>query len=398
MPAGLTAVFAVACGLMVANLYYAQALIGEIAPALGMHDTIAGLIVTLTQLGYGAGLLFIVSLADLVENKRLILTLLGGATMGLLGILFARNAMTFLIFSFLTGFCSVGAQVLVPLAAHLAPEHRRGRVVGNIMGGLIAGIMLARPVANGLAVIGGWRLIFGASAAASLILAAVLAFALPQRRPTPGLHYGQILHSSLTLLLRTPVIRRRTAYQMSLFAAFNLFWTAVPLLLARQFGLGQIGIGLFALAGAGGALAAPIAGRAADRHYIRSSTLASLAAAMAACLLAGWSAAAHALIALAIAAIALDAATQFNQVVGQRVLYSIRPEARGRINASYMTCVFLGGAIGSSLAGWTFSHGGWWMTALTGAALLGPALILFLTEDQASATMPSRQGAPPDAH
>jgi predicted MFS family arabinose efflux permease len=398
MPAGLTAVFAVACGLMVANLYYAQALIGDIAPALGLHDNAAGLIVTLTQLGYGAGLLFIVSLADLVENKRLILTLLAGATLGLVGIVFARSAAAFLLLSFLTGFCSVGAQVLVPLAAHLAPEHRRGRVVGNIMGGLIAGIMLARPVANGLAVIGGWRLIFGVSAVASLALAAVLAFALPQRRPAPGLHYGQILQSSLLLLLRTPVIRRRTAYQASLFAAFNLFWTAVPLLLARQFGLGQIGIGLFALAGAGGALAAPIAGRAADRNWIRSGTFASLAAAMAACLLAGWSGAAHALIALAIAAIVLDAGTQFNQVIGQRVLYSILPDARGRINASYMTCVFIGGAIGSSLAGWTFGHGGWWTTALTGAALLIPAMLLFLSElGQPTAVRPAQDG-PPKAH
>jgi len=379
-PARMTALFAASCGLMVANLYYAQALIGDIAPALGLHDSAAGLIVTLTQLGYGAGLLLIVSLADLVENKRLILAMLTGATAGLIGIFVSRDPVSFLFFAFVTGFCSVGAQVMVPLAAHLAPEKRRGRVVGNIMGGLIAGIMLARPVANGLAAAGGWRTIFGVSAAASLILGVALAAVLPTRHPRTELHYGQILRSSLSLLLHTPTIRRRTIYQMSLFAAFNLFWTAVPLMLVRSFGFGQIGIALFALAGAAGALPAPVAGRSADRGYIQSATFASLLTALAACLLAAWAGAVHALLFLAVAAILLDAGTQFNQVVGQRVLYSILPEARGRINASYMTCVFIGGAVGSSLASWTLARGGWQAASLTGAALLIPALLLFLTE------------------
>ncbi|RZM05513.1 MAG: MFS transporter, partial [Sphingomonas sp.] len=122
MTPALTTVFAVACGMMVANLYYAQALIGEIAPALGLHGSTAGLIVTLTQLGYGAGLLLIVSLADLVENRRLILTMVAGTTIGLIGVVFSTGALSFLVFSFVTGFCSVGAQIMVPLAAHLAPD------------------------------------------------------------------------------------------------------------------------------------------------------------------------------------------------------------------------------------------------------------------------------------
>jgi predicted MFS family arabinose efflux permease len=376
----LTALFAVACGMMVANLYYAQALIGEIAPALGLRDSLAGLVVTLTQLGYGAGLLLIVSLADLVENKRLILTMLAGATIGLVGLLLAHAPGSFFLFSFVTGFCSVGAQVMVPFAAHLAPEESRGRVVGNIMGGLIAGIMLARPLANALAAIGGWRTVFAVSAAAMVMLGLVLAVMLPQRRPRPGLHYGQILGSSLALLVRTPVIRRRTVYQASLFAAFNLFWTAVPLELARAFGFGQIGIALFALAGAAGALAAPIAGHFADRGYIRLGTFGALSGGIAACLIAGWGAAAHRLVLLGLGAVLLDAATQFNQVTGQRVLYSILPEARGRINASYMTCVFIAAAIGSTLAGWTLAHGGWHITMLAGVAVLTPAFVLFLTE------------------
>jgi len=382
---GLTAVFAVACGLMVANLYYAQALIGAIAPDLGLRGAVAGLVVTATQLGYGAGLFFVVCLADRVENKRLILTLTIGACLGLVGIWMAQGAASFLLFSFVTGFCSVGAQIMVPLAAHLAPEERRGRVVGNIMGGLIAGIMLARPIANGLAAIAGWRAIFAVSAVAMVGLVLLIVRTVPERRPRPDLRYGQLLLSSLSLLRGSPVIQRRTAYQALLFAAFNLFWTAAPLLLAQRFGLGQGGVALFALAGAGGALAAPFAGRLGDRGHVRAGTAAALILAIGAFLLAGWAAAAQALIVLAVAAVILDAATQLNQVLGQRVLFSIAPEARGRINAVYMTVVFLGGALGSVLATVSFAHGGWTATASVGALLVGGAFMLFLTEHRTAA-------------
>lgn len=381
---GLTAVFSIACGLMVANLYFAQAMIVEIGPDLGLTGWTAGLLVTLPQLGYGAGLFFIVSMADRFENKRLILLLTVGACLGQLGTWMSMGARSFLLFSFVTGFCSVGAQIMVPLAAHLAPEQSRGRVIGNIMGGLITGIMLARPLANGLAAITGWRTVFGLSAISLAGLALLLARFVPERRPKPDLRYGQLLLSSLSLLVTTAAIRRRTAYHATLFAAFNLFWTAAPLLLATRFNLGQGGIALFALAGVGGALAAPFAGRLGDRGHIRAGTAVALASAIAAFLIARWAAAVHALVLLAAAAILLDAATQLNQVLGQRVLFSILPEARGRINAVYMTAVFLAGALGSTLATLSFDKGGWAATASVGAAMGTGALLLFSTEPRHS--------------
>ena len=194
------------------------------------------------------------------------------------------------------------------------------------------------------------------------------------------MHYGQILVSTISLLVREPVIRRRAAYQATLFATFHLFWTATPLFLAARFGFGQRGIALFALAGAGGALAAPIAGRLADRGYIRAGTRGALIAAIVAFLIAGWSGTAEILILLALGAILLDGATQFNQVISQRVIYAIAPEARGRITSIFMTTVFLGGAVGSSLAPLTFIRGGWMATMLTGAAAVSVAFLLFLTE------------------
>ena len=380
MSPALIAVFAVACGAMAANLYYAQALIGLIAPAIGLAPRMAGFTVTLTQLGYGTGLLFIVSLADLVENRRLALVMLCGVIVSLVGVATARSAPAFLLFSYLTGFCCVGAQILIPFAAHMATDETRGRVVGNIMGGLVTGIMLARPAASFLAASFGWRAIFWVSAAGMVVIGAVLTRMLPERRPTTQLHYGQILVSTISLLVREPVIRRRAAYQATLFATFHLFWTATPLFLAARFGFGQRGIALFALAGAGGALAAPIAGRLADRGYIRAGTRGALIAAIVAFLIAGWSGTAGILIVLALGAILLDGATQFNQVISQRVIYAIAPEARGRITSIFMTTVFLGGAVGSSLAPLTFIRGGWMATMLTGAAAVSVAFLLFLTE------------------
>ena len=380
MRPALIAVFAVACGALVANIYYAQALIGLIAPAIGLAPRMAGFTVTLTQLGYGTGLLFIVSLADLVENRRLALVMLSGVIVSLVGVATAHSAPAFLFFSFLTGFCSVGAQILIAFAAHMATDETRGRVVGNIMGGLVTGIMLARPAASFLAASFGWRAIFWVSAAGMVVLGAVLARMLPERRPTTQLHYGQILVSTLRLLVREPVIRRRAAYQAMLFATFHLFWTATPLFLAARFGFGQRGIAVFALAGAGGALAAPIAGRLADRGYIRAGTMGALLTAIIAFLVAGWSGTAGVLIMLALGAILLDGATQFNQVISQRVIYAIAPEARGRITSVFMTTVFLGGAVGSSLAPLTFIRGGWMATMLTGAAAVSVAFLLFLTE------------------
>ena len=377
---GLTAVFAFACGAMVANLYYSQALIGLIAPAIGLAPRMAGFTVTLTQLGYGAGLLFIVSLADLVENRRLALVMLAGVVLSLVGVATSTSATTFLCFSFLTGFCCVGAQILVPFAAHLATDENRGRVVGNIMGGLVTGIMLARPAASLLAASFGWRAIFWVSAVGMVALEMLLMRMLPQRLPRTNLHYGQILVSSMKLLFTQPVIRRRAAYQAAMFAAFNLFWTGVPLFLAQRFGFGQRGIALFALAGAGGALAAPIAGRLADRGYIRAGTMGALGAAVIAFMVAGWSGAAGVLVMLAAGAILLDAATQFNQVVSQRVIYAIAPEARGRITSVYMTAVFLGGATGSSLAPAALIRGGWTALSVTGGVMLAAAFLLFLTE------------------
>ncbi|WP_419730931.1 MFS transporter [Lichenicola sp.] len=395
---GLTAVFSIACGMVVANIYYAQALIGPISASLHLAPGISGAIVTLTQLGYALGLLLLVPLTDLTENRRLIQLTMLGAAIGLAGIALSGSVTTFLIASVAVGLCSVGTQVLVPFAAHLAPERVRGRVIGNVMGGLITGIMLARPVASLVADRFGWRAIFVLGAVAMLSLMVVMGRLLPKRAPAAGMHYGQILLSMVRLPLREPAIRRRAAYQGLMFAGFSLFWTAVPLLLAHRFGLGQQGIALFALAGAGGALASPVAGRVADRGWIRPATGVAMGMMVLSFLGAAWAASAGSLVGLAISAIVLDAGVQSNQIVGQRVIYGLAPDMRGRINAIYMTLVFLCGSVSSMLSTITYAYGGWHLTAMTGVAIGGLALLVLTTEfmpasasaDAATARTPAR--------
>jgi predicted MFS family arabinose efflux permease len=375
----LIVVIAIAAGALVANLYYAQPLVGEIADAIGMSRDVAGAIVSVTQIGYGMGLFFLVSLADLVESKRLTLMMLGITIVALIGAAMAPSAAPLLACFFLIGLCSTAAQVLVPLLAHLVPVEQRGRVVGNVMGGLLTGIMLARPLSLFVATAFGWRAIFWASSVLMLAIGIGLVLLMPRHRPTSGLHYGHILASMGRIFATMPVLRWRALYQALLFAAFNLFWTAAPLMLTERFHLTGNQIGLFALAGAGGALAAPVAGRMADRGLGRLASMGAMATLGFGFLLTGWAVAALALPALVIVTVAIDAAVQMNQVATQRILFSGPSETRGRVNALYMTTCFVGGAIGSVLGTVSYHRGGWNATMAIGAVLGLGALFFFVT-------------------
>ncbi|WP_156970943.1 MFS transporter [Beijerinckia mobilis] len=380
LPSALTLACAVACGAMVANLYYAQPLVDLIAPELQLDESYAGMIVTLTQLGYGAGLLLLVPLADCLENRRLILSTLLATALALVGLALAPSKALFLAGAVVVGFCSAGAQVIVPFTASLVPEEIRGRTIGNIMAGLLTGIMFARPIASLIAGHAGWRSVFWLSSGMMLLLFVWLARILPDYRLQERDHYGAILRSMGHIVLTARPLQRRAFYQGIAFMVFNLFWTASPLVLIHGFGLGQDAIALFALAGAGGALAAPVAGRLGDRGYVRSGTLVALIGIALSCLASGFAVSWHWLAALAIFAITLDAAVQLNQILSQRVIFSLPGHARGRLNALYMTIVFLLGALGSAVATLTYHSGGWWTTALTGTTLGVIVTGVYLTE------------------
>jgi predicted MFS family arabinose efflux permease len=274
-------------------------------------------------------------------------------------------------------------QILIPYAGHLAPEHIRGRVIGNVMTGLMIGILLARPSASFIAAISSWHVVYALSAGIMVLLALVLRYALPVRKPQARLGYGALLASMLHLALTTPVLRRRALYQASLFGVFNLFWTTVPLLLAGpDFRMSQTGIALFALAGVGGAAISPVAGRIADRGWTRPATAAGMVLTTAGFALTLLTAPGSrlSLALFVIAAIAIDAGVQGNVTLGYRVLFALGAERRSRLNGVFMTTLFLGGAAGSAIGAWAYVHGGWMLAASIGGVMPLLTLIYLATE------------------
>lgn len=379
----LTILLAAACGIIVANLYYAQPLVGYISTAIGLSAGSAGLIVTLSQLGYVAGLLFLVPLGDIVENKKLVIVSLLLSAGALTATAFVKHGILFLAAAFFIGLGSIAAQVLVPFASYLASEATRGRVVGNVMSGLLLGIMLSRPISSLVADMWGWNAIFALSAAVSVVLAIVLSKVLPARKPTANTDYTALLGSMWKLLRTTPVLRRRAIYHAFVFGAFSLFWTTVPLLLSSPaFHFSQKAIALYALVGIAGAAAAPIGGRLADRGLTRLATGIALSVVIVSLLLPLiiQSSSPVGIEVLVIAAILLDMGVSANLVLSQRTIFSLRPEIRSRLNGLFMAIFFLGGAIGSSIGGWAYASGGWSAALSIGIAFPVIALLYFATE------------------
>jgi predicted MFS family arabinose efflux permease len=374
----LLTVLTIGVGVLVANLYYAQPLVAGIARDLGITADLAGSIVSVTQIGYGAGLFFLVPIADLVENRTLVLVLLSLTIVGLLGVATSSGAVVFFVASFVIGVCASGAQVLLPFVAYLVPEARRGRVTGKVMSGVLTGIMLARPVSLFISASFGWRAVFYASACLLLVIGVVLARMMPAHRPARGLHYGQILTTMVGLPRKMPALCWRSAYGALMFGSFNMFWTAAPLMLADHFKLSQHGIGLFALAGAGGAFAAPFAGRLSDDGREQMATafaMAVLTVSFIGCL---FSEKAAMLALLAVFSVLIDGAVQTNSVVSRRTVFGTAPSIRGRVNAIYMTTQFAGGAAGSIVGTLTYHSFGWAGVACVGAGL-GIILLLLLS-------------------
>jgi len=390
----LVIVMAIATGLAVANLYYAQPLLNTLAQSFGVSIGTAGLIVTLTQLGYAAGVAFVVPLGDLFERRRLITIVSLGTVLALAGAALAPTIGVFLLASLMIGLTAVVAQVLVPFAAHLASDAQRGRVVGQVMTGLLLGILLARTASGFIADLLGWRSVFWLAAALMLLQTAILWRLLPQGRGAARLSYPALLASVLHLLRDEPLLRRRIGYGMMSMGAFSVLWTALPFLLASApYGYSDTIIGLFGLVGAAGALCASFAGHLHDRGGSRAGTGSFLALIVLSFLIMGLFRT-H-LAAIIIGIVLLDIGAQGTQVLNQGSIYQLRPEARSRITTAYMTCFFFGGVLGSAGAAYVYGFYGWAGVAWLGGMFGGIGLLFWLTEPPSRPMRPrwGRRGA-----
>jgi len=365
---------AFATGVAVASNYYAQPLLHTIAESLGISFARAGMLVTAAQLSYGLGVILLVPLGDMFERRRLIVVMSLLSAAGLVISALSQQFLWLVVGTALTGLFSVVAQVLVPFAATLARPEERGRVVGVMMSGLLLGILLARTVAGALSSLGDWRTVYWMAAGAMVLTTLALYRTLPRFHEHAGLGYFALLRSIGTLFAQEPVFRLRTLLGALSFAMFAIFWTPLAFLLAAEpYAYSDATIGLFGLVGAAGTLAAGIGGRLSDRGKAGLATTVALVLLAASWLPLGFSA--HSLVALLVGVIVLDLAAQLLHVSNQNVVFALRPEARNRLNAGYITGYFVGGALGSLVSAQMYQRFGWTGVCLTGASVAAVALL-----------------------
>jgi len=368
MSGGLVVLFAVACGLAVANLYYAQPILENIARTFGAGTATAGLVVTLSQIGYAIGLAFLVPLGDMLVRRRLIPIVVVVTAVAMAVSAFSPTIGVLVAVALIVGAGSTVAQMLVPMAASLATESTRGRVVGRVMSGLLLGILLARTVSGLIAGVASWRVVYAAAAVVMVVLAVVLARMVPAESDRPRIRYGTLLVTTVALVRDESVLRRRMLFGALGFAAFSVYWTTMAFVLSgAPYHYGDATIGLFGLVGAAGALCANFAGRWAD-HGLTRRTTTVFTVLVAVSFLPLWFGG-HDLAMMIVGILALDVGVQGLQVTNQSIIYQLAPDARSRINSAYMVSYFIGGALGSAVGSWLYGSHRWAGVCVLGAAI-----------------------------
>ncbi|NOU94320.1 MFS transporter [Paenibacillus sp. LMG 31456] len=370
--------FAIACGLAVANIYYAQPLLDALSNEFSITHSSVGIIITITQACYALGLLLLVPLGDLVNRRLLIVGQMLLSVMALIVVGTAPTSTILFIGIAAVGLLAVVTQALVAFAATMAASTDRGRVIGMVTSGIVIGILLARTFAGILTDLAGWRSVYLVSAVLTLIMAGALFRVLPHdERERESLSYLQLLRSVFTLFVQERILRIRAALAMMIFAAFSILWTSLVLpLSAPPLSLSHTAIGAFGLAGVTGALAAARAGRYADRGLGQRTTGVALILLFVSWLPISYSQ--YSLLNLIVGIVLLDLAVQAVHVTNQSMIFTVRPEARSRLTAGYMVFYSIGSAFGSIASTSIYHYSGWYGVCLLGASVSALALLFWL--------------------
>lgn len=378
----VTLLFAAACGISVANIYFAQPLLDQLSEVFGINHSTIGIVITITQIFYGLGLLLLVPLGDLLNQRRLIIGQMLLSTMALVIVGTAFSSIVLFAGMALVGLLAVVTQTLVAFAATMASSPERGKVVGIVTSGIVIGILLARTFAGILTDLAGWRSVYLVSAVIMLLMVCMFAKVLPHaEREVKSLSYIRLIRSVLDLFIQERTLRIRSFLAMLIFADFSILWTSLVLPLSTPpFALSHSVIGAFGLVGVAGALAAARAGKLADQGYGQRTTGISLALLLLSWLFIRYLE--HSLMALVIGIILLDLAVQAVHVTNQAMILPLRAEARSRLTAGYMVFYSIGGASGSIASTQMYAYFGWGGVCLLGASISAFALLFWAMTSQ----------------
>jgi len=388
---GLVVLLAVGAGLGAANLYYNQPMLGVIASDLGATPARVGWIPAATQLGYAAGILAFAPLGDMLDRRRVIVVKALLLTASLAFAALCRDVVSLSIASLAIGLTATLAQDLVPAAASIAEPSSRGKTVGTVMTGLLLGILLSRVVSGAVTEYASWRVIFAAAAVAALAFGLVAARALPSFPPLVGGRYVDLLRSMAVLLRRNAPLRRAALTQSLLCVTFGAFWSTLALgLAAPPFELQSAVAGSFGIAGAAGALAAPIAGGFADRRGPRA--VIRFGAAVTLTSFAAMAALHRSLVVLVLGTIAFDLGIQSCLIANQTIVYAQDPAARSRLNALLVGSMFFGMSTGAFGGSQVFARFGFAGVCATCVVVAFVALLVALPGDVATRPLASAEG------
>jgi len=370
-------IMTIATGLVVANIYYNQPLLADMAHDFGVSDKKAQQISLFTQIGYATGLLFIVPLADMLKRKRLILIDFVLMIISLIASAMAPSVTILMIAGFLVGVSSIIPQLLIPMAAHLARPHERGKKIGFVMSGLLIGILLSRTLSGFIGEHFGWRSMFYIAAGLMLLIWVMIFLFLPEIEPDYKGNYGKLMKSLIHLVKTQPKLRLAAFRGALCFAGFSAFWTTLVFLLKQpQFNEGSAAAGMFGLVGAFGAVAVGFMGRLSDKMDAYKLSIYTLSLILISFIVFYFSS--HSIIGLIIGVILLDMGVQATHISNQSIIFALIPEARNRINTVYMVSYFIGGALGTFFASLVWKNYEWNGVCAIGAALSVIVIIVHL--------------------
>ena len=374
----LVLLLAFAAGATVANIYYSQPLLESIAKHFRSSYSATSIVSVATQLGYASGLLLILPLGDSFERRTLIVTSIVGTALTLLAVAFSPTFPILIFASYFLGLICVTPQLIVAYAAGIAAPEIRGRTVGTVMSGLFVGILFSRSASGFVGARVGWQAVYFFAAGAMLLLALLLAFMVPTQRPERRIPYRRLLGSLWPILKQEPVLQRHAMIGALGFGAFSAFWTTLAFYLTnRPEHFDSQAIGLFGLVGIAGALVAPISGHLSDRFEAKIVNGTALLVIVISFIIMRF--ADYSLFYLVIGVFLMDAGVQGSQISNQARIYALLPNLRNRINAVYMVCYFLGGALGSAIGSRALEEWQWTGVCSTGAGLAAAGLVVLFS-------------------